>query len=121
MFDITYTKAKLVTAHRKWYVATVCHDTEEGCTGSSLTGRRAYDFQIAPFVAGWRDTVLANNNSDRAVLHILANNNKGRESFARNVEILMTHLLMISCRYSSVHLHPNVMAQVEFSKKRGLA
>jgi hypothetical protein len=93
MFDITYTIAKLVTAHRKWYVATVCHDTEEGCKGSSLTGRGAYDFRIAPFVAGWRDTVLANNNSDRAVLHTLANNNKGTESSARNVEFLMTHFV----------------------------
>jgi len=34
--------------------------------------------------------MLVNNNSDRAVLHTLANNNKGRESSARNVEILMT-------------------------------
>ena len=65
----------------------------KGGKGSSLTGRGAYDFWITPVVAGWRDTILVNNNSDRAVLHTLANNNKGRESSARNVEILMTHFV----------------------------
>jgi hypothetical protein len=89
MLDIIYTKVKLVTAHRKWYVATLCHDTEEGGKGLSLTGRGACDFRITPVVAGWR----VSNNSDRAVLHTLANNNKERESSARNVEILMTHFV----------------------------
>jgi hypothetical protein len=74
-------------------VATVCHDTEKGGKGSSLTGRGACDFRITPVVAGWRDTVLVSNNSDRAVLHILANKNKGRGSSVRNVEILMTNFV----------------------------
>jgi len=71
-------------------VATLCHGK---C--SSLTSRGAHDFQISPVVADWRDTVLVNNNSDSAVLHTLANNSKGRESSARNVEILMTHFVNI--------------------------
>ena len=53
MLDITYTRVKLVTAHRKRYVANVCHDTAEGGKGSSLTGKGACDFRIAPVAAGW--------------------------------------------------------------------
>jgi hypothetical protein len=37
-------------------MAMVCHDTEEGGKGSSLTGRWACDFRITLVVAGWRDT-----------------------------------------------------------------
>jgi hypothetical protein len=91
MLDKIYTKVTLVTSHRKWYVATKCHDTKEGGKGSSFAGRRACDFHHT--CCGRPDTILVNNNSDRAVLRTLANNNKGKESSARNVEILMTHLV----------------------------
>jgi hypothetical protein len=111
MLDTKCIKIKLVTANRKWYVATVCHHTEEGGKVSSLTGRGACDFWIKAH-CGKLDSKLVNNNSDRPVLHTLANNNKGRESSARNVEIiLMTHrplgmlwkvlvLLQIACNLS---------------------
>jgi hypothetical protein len=65
----------------------------ESGKGLSLTGRGACDFLITPVVAGWRDTTLVNNNSDRAVLYTLANNSKGRESFTRNMDILITYFV----------------------------
>jgi hypothetical protein len=57
MLDTKCIKVTLVTANRKWYVATVCHDTEEGGKILSFTGREACDFWIKAY-CGKLDSIL---------------------------------------------------------------